>query len=151
LISLSDKVDVARAESELRSSTLRVYWYLFKKGKSVGVREVQRALGMSSPSTSLHHLEKLRELGLLAKDEHGQYSLKSEVKVGTLRLFTRLGKLVVPRYLFYATFFSTALLLYVSRVGINASFDNLMAIAFGISGFLISSYETWRLWTEKLF
>lgn len=144
------QVDVAKAESELRGSTLRVYWYLFKKGESVGVREVQRALRMSSPSTSLHHLEKLRELGLLTKDERSQYRLTSEVKVGTLRLFTRLGRLVVPRYLFYATFFSTGLTLYLWKAGFGTSLDNMMAIVFGVSGAAISFYETTRLWMEKL-
>lgn len=145
------QVDVPEVEAQLRGSTLRVYWYIFKKGNAVGVREVQRALGMSSPSTSLHHLEKLRELRLLAKDEYGRYELVSEVKVGVLRLFTRFGRLVVPRYLFYTTFFVTALALYLYRVGFSMSMDNLMVIVLGVAGAAISSYETVRLWREKIF
>lgn len=117
----------------------------------MGVREVQRALGMSSPSTSLHHLEKLRELRLLAKDEYGRYELVSEVKVGVLRLFTRFGRLVVPRYLFYTTFFVTALVLYLYRAGFSMAMDNLMVIVLGVAGAAISLYETVRLWREKVF
>jgi hypothetical protein len=105
---------------------------------------------MSSPSTSLYHLEKLRELDLLTKDEYSQYRLTGEVKVGTLRLFTRLGKLVVPRYVFYATFFLTGLTLYLYKAGVGSSLDNTMAIIFGLSGAAISCYETARLWMEKL-
>jgi len=39
-------------ESELRGPTLRVYWHILstKKKEGIGVRSVQRALGMSSPS-----------------------------------------------------------------------------------------------------
>lgn len=149
---MSDKeTDLSRAESELRGSTLRVYWYLFKKGKGVGVREVQRALGMSSPSTALHHLDKLRELGLIEKDRFGQYVMLKEVKVGVLRFFMRLGTLVLPRYLFYAVFFSTSLLIYLYREGFTGSVHNVMALIFGLSGAAVCWYETVRIWSERFF
>ena len=39
--------------NKLTGNTLLVYWYLLKKGRnSSGVREVQRALGFSSPSSA---------------------------------------------------------------------------------------------------
>ncbi len=142
---------LSRAESELRGSTLRVYWYLFKKGEGVGVREVQRALGMSSPSTALHHLDKLRRLGLIEKDSFGQYVMLKEVKVGVLRFFTKLGTLVLPRYLFYAAFFSTSLLIYLYREGFTGSVHNVMALIFGLSGAVVCWYETARIWRERFF
>ena len=149
---MSEKeTDLSKVESELRGTTLRVYWYLFKKGKGVGVREVQRALGMSSPSTSLHHLDKLRELGLVEKDSYGQYVMLKEVKVGVLRFFTRLGTLVLPRYLFYAAFFSTSLLIYLYREGFVGSVHNVTAIIFGLSGAAVCWYETARIWSERFF
>lgn len=145
------EIDLSQAESELRGTTLRVYWYLFKKGRSAGVREVQRALGMSSPSTALHHLDKLRELGLVEKDSLGQYVMMNEVKVGVARFFTRLGTLVLPRYLFYAAFFSTSLLIYLYREGVGGSVHSIMAIIFGLSGAVMSWYETMRIWLERFF
>jgi len=149
---LSEKeADLSRAESELRGSTLRVYWYLFKKGEGVGVREVQRALGMSSPSTALHHLDKLRELGLIEKDRFGQYVMLKEVKVGVLRFFMRFGTLVLPRYLFYAAFFSTSLLIYLYREGFTGSVHNAMALIFGLTGAAVCWYETGRIWSERFF
>jgi len=149
---LSEKeAGLSRAESELRGSTLRVYWYLFKKGEGVGVREVQRALGMSSPSTALHHLDKLRRLGLIEKDSFGQYVMLKEVKVGVLRFFTKLGTLVLPRYLFYAAFFSTSLLIYLYREGFTGSVHNVMALIFGLSGAVVCWYETARIWRERFF
>ena len=70
-------------ESELKGLTLRIYWHILgSKKRSVGVRPVQRALRLSSPSVALHHLEKLRTLGLLEKDQGGEYHLIEQVKVG---------------------------------------------------------------------
>jgi len=149
-MSLSDE-EFKKAESELHGTTLRVYWHLFKSNRPVGVREMQRAVGLSSPSTALHHLEKLRELGLVKKDEYGQYIIVEQVKVGTLRLFFRFGRLVLPRYLFYAVFFTTALAFYVIESFLNFTLPNAMAIIFGISAGLISWYEAIRIWKEKLF
>jgi DNA-binding transcriptional ArsR family regulator len=143
------KENQKRAESELRGSTLRVYWYLFRKGQGVGVREVQRALGMASPSTALHHLEKLSGLGLIGKDTYGQYVMLKDVRVGSLRSFTRLGTLILPRYTFYAAFFSTSLLIYVFREGFTGSVHNVMALVFGLSAVAVSWYETARIWFER--
>src|SRR5438128_9962037 len=75
-------------ESELKGVTLRVYWHILgSKRQAVGVRPVQRALGLSSPSVALHHLEKLRGLGLLDKDSSGEYHLILQGKVGGLQKF----------------------------------------------------------------
>jgi hypothetical protein len=91
-------------EAQLKGNTLRVYVYALKKRK-VGVREVQRALRLSNPSLAQYHLNKLRELGLL-KEEMGEYQIVNEVKVDVMRDFLRVGTLLVPRFVFYAVFFT---------------------------------------------
>ena len=78
---INSKIDHKKAESELRGTTLRVYWELFRKNRPLGVREIQRSLKLSSPSTSLYHLEKIRELGVAEKNRHGQYFISSEIKI----------------------------------------------------------------------
>jgi len=46
--------------AELKGKTLLVYMYLLRSTEpTVGVREVQRSLGFSSPSVSSYHLNKL--------------------------------------------------------------------------------------------
>jgi len=143
--------NLRRAEAEVRGTTLRVYWNVFKSEDSVGVREIQRACGLASPSTALHHLEKLRELGVVQKDEYGQYRLMEQVKVGTLRLFLKFGRLVLPRYLFYAVFFSASLVLYIlGSFWYSMSLD-AMAVLFGLSASAAFIFETVRIWREKLF
>jgi len=148
---LKARDNLRRAEAEVRGTTLRVYWNVFKSEDSVGVREIQRACGLASPSTALHHLEKLRELGVVQKDEYGQYRLMEQVKVGTLRLFLKFGRLVLPRYLFYAVFFSASLVLYIlGSFWYSMSLD-AMAVLFGLSASAASIFETVRIWREKLF
>ena len=60
---LGEQSDRERIEYELRGKTLKVYLYILRQGKAVGVREVQRELGLSSPSVAFHHIEKLKTLG----------------------------------------------------------------------------------------
>lgn len=137
-------------ESKIHGTTLRVYWYLFRNTKPVGVRETQRALSMSSPSTALYHLEKLRELGVTEKDAVGQYFLKEQVQVGTLKMFLRVGHLILPRYLFYAIFLSTSLVAYaVGTFWQNGSIEPA-GVIFGVAGAGISWYECARMWRERV-
>jgi len=145
--------DLAVIESQLKGKTLLVYWYMLKSsGSTVGVRKIQRSLGFSSPSVVVHHLEKLRDLGLVEKSRvGGEYFIAQEVKVGLLRFFTRLGRVLVPRYLFYSVLFSTMLTVYLILYGRSGSIHNLAAILFGVVGCLILWFETIRLWREKPF
>jgi hypothetical protein len=142
--------DLAVLESELKGKTLLVYWYLLQQPThTVGVREVQRALGFSSPSIAVHHLEKLQDLGLLRKKGTGEYVLEEEVKVGILRFFTRMGSFLVPRYLFYSVLFSTMLTAYLILWILGQITPSFYAIVFGLIAALIFWIETYRLWKAK--
>jgi len=144
--------DLAQIESELKGKTLLVYWYFLKSPSSaVGVREIQRSLGFSSPSVAAHHLEKLISLGLIGKTNTGEYFLVQEVKVGMLKLFTKMGRFMVPRYLFYSIFLTTMLVFYLIYYGRTWDAYDLAALIFGISSSLILWYETFRLWKERPF
>ncbi len=140
----------SKKESEIHGTTLRVYWYLFRNAKPVGVRETQRALSMSSPSTALYHLEKLRELGVTEKDAAGEYSLKEQVQVGTLKMFLRLGHVILPRYLFYAIFLTTATIVYTVATALEGIGVEPAGIVFGAAGAGLSWYECARMWKERV-
>ena len=144
--------DLAVIESKLKGKTLRIYWYLLRSPSSrVGVREIQRSLGLSSPSVAAHHLEKLLSLGLVEKSMTGEYFLTQEIKVGLLRFFTRLGRFLVPRYLFYSLWLSTMFVIYLALYWPTGSIHNIAAILFGSVANLILWFETVRLWREKPF
>jgi hypothetical protein len=134
----------------LKGKTLLVYWYLIQQPThTVGTREVQRALGFSSPSIAVHHLEKLCDLKLIVKKPTGEYVLEEEVKVGILRFFTRLGSVLVPRYLFYSILFSTMLISYLTLCSLAQITPSFYAVMFGAVASIIFWIETVRLWRAK--
>lgn len=137
-------------ESELKGTTLRVYWEVFKSSRPVGVREVQRLIRFSSPSTALYHLEKLRELGVARKDEHGRYSAVEEIRPSEFRMFLRIGRIILPRFVFYAVFFVAAVVLYVVQSLFAGAEINFMALIFGSSAAVVLVYEAIRIWRDKL-
>lgn len=138
-------------EPDLRGNTLRVYWYMLTQDSSVGVREVQRAIGMSSPSVASHHLTKLESLELIEKNPDNSYQLKNLVKVGVLQNFIRFRGLVLPRYSFAAMFFSVYTLAYFVLTYGNplGLFDRYIGLGIGIVGAIFAWYETYRLWKLK--
>jgi DNA-binding transcriptional ArsR family regulator len=144
--------DQTELEYALRGKAWKVYWFLLKNGNPVSVREVQRSLHFSSPSIAYHHLEQLRELGLVQKQEvGGHYVLVGEVKIGVLRHYVKLGKLLFPRYFFYAVFstvFYVAFLLFLLQ---SFTRENLFIITFGAIVCAVFWYEAYRVWNMRPF
>lgn len=148
----SEEANTTVLESMLKGKTLKVYWYMLQQpSRSVGVREIQRALRFSSPSVALHHLEKIEDLGLVQKKVTGEYMIKEEVKVGILRLFTRMGHFLVPRYLFYSVLFTTMLATYTVICLISNVLPNFYALMFGLIASAAFWIETIRVWRAKPF
>ncbi len=139
-------------EYSLRGKAWKVYWFLLKTGNPVGVREVQRALHFSSPSIAFHHLEQLRELGLVEKqDVGGHYLLVGQVKIGVLRHYVKLGKLLFPRFFFYALFSTMFYAAYLLIIVHSLTRDNLFIISFGAIVCAIFWYEAYRVWQMRPF
>ena len=137
-----------RVDYELRGKTLQVYLYLLRYGKAVGVREIQKELGFSSPSVAFHHLDKLLSLRVVEKDEYDRYVLARKVDTGILHSFESIAGLTLPRLGFYAAFFTTiaAAYLLVSRVSLD-----LYALIGTVGGAAIFWYEALRVWRRKPF
>ena len=144
--------DEKELEYALRGKAWKVYWFLLKTGKPVSVREVQRALHFSSPSVANHHLEQLRELGLVQKQEiGGHYLLVSEVKIGVLRHYVKLGKLLFPRYFFYAVFSTVFYVAYLLFLFQGFTRENLFIVSFGAIVCAVFWYEAYRVWAMRPF
>lgn len=136
-------------ESELKGKTLLVYMHILKaKESSVGVREIQRALGFSSPSVSSYHLNKLKDLGLV-ESIRGDYSLIREVRVGVLKQFVSVGGIMLPRYLFYAVLVTTMLATFLLQNPYIPTEMYITTVIFGLVPLVILWYETYRLWRDK--
>jgi len=132
-------------EDVLRGLTLKVYRYVLKNNKETGIREVQRALKLSSPTLAVYHLEKLEQAGLIKKGVTGYI-----VDRVYLRNLVRLRRLLVPRYFFYALFFTLAVvveLLFLRPV----VFSREYAFAFIVTCAAAVSYvyETVKAWMKE--
>lgn len=140
--------ELAEIASKLKGKTLQVYWYLLKNPKEASLREIQRGAGLSSPSLASYHLDKLESLGLIRVDSHGSFYLERNVKVGVLRYFVGSGKLLVPRHVFYAVFYTTLLLCYLAFFPLTTGPVSLLLLSvlgFGIATSWLESYRAWRI------
>jgi DNA-binding transcriptional ArsR family regulator len=137
-------------KSKLKGTTLRVYWHLLRSREPTTLRRLQRDLGFSSPSVSSYHLEKLVDMGIVEK-VRGDYELKKTVSLEATSSFLRIGRLMVPRYAFYTTFFFSLLIVFMVGYAYPLSLQFVFALVFGVSGLLITGYETWRQWRLKPF
>jgi hypothetical protein len=99
---------MSESKDVLRGLTLKIYRFILKNDKPVGIREVQRELALSSPTLALYHMNKLEEAGLIRK-ELGGYVADRII----LENFVRLRRILVPRHFFYTMFFATSLMFLV--------------------------------------
>jgi hypothetical protein len=135
--------------SKLKGTTLRVYWHLLRSRKPTTIRRLQRSLAFSSPSVASYHLEKLMDMDLVKKNVMGDYELKKTVSLEAMSSFVRISHLMIPRYIFYTTFFFTLLIVFVVGYASSLSVQGVFALVFGVSGLVITGYETWRQWRLK--
>jgi predicted DNA-binding transcriptional regulator len=105
----NDDDELERFTSELKGNTLLLYWFMLRHNRPFRAREIQRAVGLSSSSLALHHLNKLMELDLVKTDDDGCYIIARKVKPGLLSLFAGSGRTLIPRFVLYAVFYSTLL------------------------------------------
>jgi hypothetical protein len=96
-------------EDVLRGKTLEVYRYAIKQGRPVGVREVQRALKFSSPTSASYHLAKLEEASLMKQTTEG-YVVDRLV----LENYVKLRRMLIPKYFLLSLFFAVALIIEIT-------------------------------------
>ena len=90
------------ATEELNSTQFRTYVFLVKTGRPVGPRDLMRGANLSSPSVAYRNLQKLIDLGLVAKDEYSNYCVKKKVR---LQGFVWIGKRIVPSFAIFGLIF----------------------------------------------
>ena len=142
--------EIEKIASELKGKTLRVYWYLLRNPEETSLRNIQRGTNLSSPSLATYHLNKLVNLGLVRTDRYGSYNLERDVKVGVLRFFVGSGRLLLPRYLFYAVFYTT--LIPCSLLFLPLSIGPISLLLLSVLGFgaITSWYESMKMWRMEI-
>lgn len=133
-----------KKRAEIKGNTLRVYLYLLHSG-TTELREVQRALGFSSPSLASYHLGKLVEAGYVTQDEHGRYLAVTDATNEILEGYTKLGGLVVPQLFFFAILFTAVIGFFAFMALSYPAYVPLLAAA-SVAMVLVLWYETARVW-----
>ncbi|MGD6850984.1 MAG: hypothetical protein ACQCN6_02860 [Candidatus Bathyarchaeia archaeon] len=93
------------ANDELEGNTLTVYAFIVRAAKPVGTRDVTRGAELSSTSVAHRHLQKLESMGLIEKNQYGDFILREKANING---HVWVGKNLVPRLMFYSFFFMGA-------------------------------------------
>ena len=104
----------------LEGVTLKVYLYVVKKKGLAGPRDVMRGVSLSSPSVAYRHLQKLENMGLLTKNESGNYIVTEKVPV---RGYVWIGRTLVPNPLVYSIVFLAILITELVVLAIHFSVE----------------------------
>lgn len=113
--SFRKEVEKPQREELLQGKALQVYWFLLTHPQGLaGIREIQKALDISSSGSVSYQINKLISLGIVAKNDNTEkYYVKEEVKSGILGFYFRLGYHVIPRFSIYLIIFIIGLLSYL--------------------------------------
>jgi DNA-binding transcriptional ArsR family regulator len=134
------------SNQEIRGNTLKVYLYLLKHGPSE-LREVQRALDLSSASLASYHLGKLDEAGYVSQDETGKYFAVKDASTKVLEGYSKVGSAVVPQLFFFSLLF-TILIVFFSIEFFFGSGFTIWIIIVSIAMITVFWYETVVLWRK---
>ena len=137
--------------SGLEGVTLNVYLYVVKKG-SVGPREVMRAVNLSSPSVAYRHLQKLENMGLVTKNEMGNYVATKKVSIHG---YMWIGRRLVPNPLIYAVVFFAVLITELVVFVMHISFETdqfktffLIITIITVAALGLFLIEAWRMYRK---
>jgi DNA-binding transcriptional ArsR family regulator len=137
---LAEKEDV----DTLKGTTLDIYRFLLKANKPIGIREIQRALSLSSPSVAQHHLARLENAGLI-KREWGDYVINRVV----LENCVKISRFLIPRYFFYLLFAVAVLVLELTVLRPNVLCEAyVFSVIAAIIFIVIFGYEVIKIWRK---
>jgi len=132
-------------KGELRDTALRVYLLLVSEGRSMSIREVQKALSLSSPGVAYHHLERLTRLGLAVKEDGGYRAIH---RGGLIEGLLIIGSRILPRSTFYLGFSFAMLVAYIIVTMIRLIPLDPMAIIAMAALLVFSIMEFWDQWSR---
>jgi DNA-binding transcriptional ArsR family regulator len=128
----------------LKGTALDIYRFMLKSNKPVGVRELARALALSSPSVAQHHLTRLEGMGFV-KREWGNFVVNRVV----LENCVKISRFLIPRYFFYLLFSIVVLVLELTVLYPVILFQAyVFAVSSQVLVVAIFAYETIKIWRK---
>lgn len=135
----------AKNGQTLKGNTVRVYLFVLRNGPCE-LRDVQRALKLSTPSLAFYHLSKLVEMGNVKRTEDGRYVVARDISADLIDGYVKFGRQIVPR-LFILTLIFTAILAYYAYLvwRLPLDWDDVVTLMYSLS-IIVLWYETIRVW-----
>jgi len=136
---------------KLSETAMLIYVYIqSRSGDSVRLRDIQRAMNFSSPSSALFHLQKLESAGLVQKDNVGDYRIKTRVRVSLVRNFLTIKGTLIPRHVFYASATTAVSILYLILLSqFLSSPIAIVALLLNAGSAVAFWYESWQDWKTR--
>ncbi len=130
--------------SSITGNTLRVYLYLLHAGECE-LRDVQRALGFTTPSLASYHLGKLISAGFVSQNSYGRYLVMKDSTSEILEGYVKLGTRIVPQLFFFAVLFSAIVGFFGLMSLFYPQFVPLLVLT-SLALVAVLWYETLRVW-----
>jgi hypothetical protein len=127
--------------------TLDVYLCILTAGSAIGVREIWRALGFSSPSLAQYHVNKLLDLKLIKADFDGKYMINDQESIEALRSFLLLRGMLIPRLTVYSALIFGLLVSYIVYWPWRGDFRDLVTLVIGLfsaGAFLFEAFKQYH-------
>ena len=132
---------------QVYGKTWDVYICILTSSGPIGVRDIWRDLGLSSPSLAQYHVNKLLELRLIESTTQGKYVTNDEERLEALRSFLALRGMLIPRMVVYAALLSGVMVSYVVFWPWRGDFRDLVVLGvtlFSVSAFLFEAVKQYR-------
>ena len=131
---------------EIRGNALRVYVHLLKHGPSE-LRDIQRSLGLSTPSLASYHLGRLTRAGYVSQDQYGKYQVTSKPPADILAGYSKVGTAIIPQLFFFSVLFTAVIGFFAVMSFYNGAYVPLLA---GGSAVMVAAFwfETTRVWKK---
>ncbi len=138
---------MAGSGKRIYGRTWDVYLCILTSSGPIGVRDIWRALKLSSPSLAQYHVNKLLDLKLIETTIEGKYRTNDEEKLEALRSFLMLRGMLIPRMVVYGALFSGILVSFLILWPWRGDFRDLVTVAvclFSICAFFFEAYKQHR-------
>jgi hypothetical protein len=131
----------------IKGNTVRVYLFVLKNGPCE-LREVQRALKLSTPSLAFYHLSRLVQSGAVSRTADGKYEVVTDISADLLDGYVKFGKRIIPQLFFLTLVFTAILGYYLTLVWrLPLDLDDMVTIVYSLS-IIVLWYETIKLWRK---
>ncbi len=117
----------------------KIYLYLLRQKRPVGIRKIQKDLNLSSPSVVSYHIKKLIEDGLVKEVDEGYIVTKV-----ILEDYIRFRSALVPRSIFLTSFLVSSLVILIYLIISHPFSADIFSLVIVFIITIISVYDVTR-------